>query len=73
MYNINRVQLEDSENMKRAWLKKMILPIISLVIFLGGTVFYFTVDTTFASILYFILILCSLGLLTLHLYLYKNE
>lgn len=59
--------------MKKAWLKKMILPIISLIIFLAGTVFYFTVDTAFASIIYFILILTSLGLLTLHLYLFKKE
>lgn len=59
--------------MKRAWLKRIILPIISLIIFLGATVFYFVVDTTFASIIYFILILFSLGLLTLHLYLFKKE
>ncbi len=61
------------KSMKNIDIKKWILPLLALLVFLGGTIFYCFVNTTKASILYFVLILISLGLMTIYIGLKKGK
>lgn len=59
--------------MKLEIIKKYILPIISLLVFLIGTILYFIIDTTPMSVAYMILIWASIGLIIVDFYLKRKE
>lgn len=52
--------------MNLEWIKKYILLILATILFVGSTLYYCIAGTTFASVLYFILLMIVLGLIFVH-------
>lgn len=59
--------------MKKIDLKKMILPCLALVVFISGTIYYCISGTTQASVIYFGLLLISLGILVVYYFINRKE